>query len=145
MIAWYSLLVPLVKYLRQSFLTTTAGTTKNTIHNIYDERAVRYRTTAYDPPTELRLDLGKVLSMQGDFSFTTPLNPSDRYLNRTLGGGVTLDVGCYLVELALLAAYDHRKSYHSLEEESSEALREYLMPEDITATGHGCIMDFHFL
>ena len=53
-------------------------------------------------------NLGKVQAMHGDFGFKTPLDPHDRFLNRTLDGGVTLDVGCYLVELALLAAYDHQ-------------------------------------
>ncbi|KAL9185772.1 hypothetical protein ACHAXT_003549 [Thalassiosira profunda] len=118
---------PLVKYLRRIFLDSDDA-------NALDEE----ESATLDPAVEMRHDLGKALAMRGDFSFITPLNPSDRYLNRTLGGGVTLDVGCYLVELALLAAYDHRQSHQStMGEMSSEALKEYLMPDGVEATGHG--------
>ncbi len=82
--------------------------------------------------------------MHGDFSFITPVSPTDRFLNRTLGGGVTLDVGCYLVELALLAAYDHGQSQQSRNGvqmsssgDSKRRLMKYLRPEDVVATGHG--------
>ncbi|EED86911.1 oxidoreductase [Thalassiosira pseudonana CCMP1335] len=88
--------------------------------------------------------LGKVVAMHGDFGFPTPLSPSDRFLNRTLGGGVTLDVGCYLVELALLAAHDHRDSQFSTtralkksDMKSRGGLEMDLKPDGVIATGHG--------
>lgn len=106
---------PLIKYLRQTFLTPNddlAGTRRMKQSKHYD--------------------LGKVMSMHGDFSFATPLSPSDRFLNHTLGGGVTLDVGCYLIELALLAAYDHNKSVKSKANKAKP-----IHPDGIEATGHG--------
>jgi len=72
------------------------------------------------------------------------VNPSDRFLNRTLGGGVTLDVGCYLVELALLAACDHRQSHRSLIAPIKESKRNYLRPDGIVATGHGVYRGLSF-
>jgi hypothetical protein len=53
---------------------------------------------------------------------------------------VTLDVGCYLIELALLAAYDHRRSIVSTETgKGSETLATTLHPDGIDATGHGIV------
>ena len=107
---------PLIKYLRQTFLTPNdelEGTTRTL------KRPKHY-------------NLGKVMSMHGDFSFATPLSPSDRFLNHTLGGGVTLDVGCYLIELALLAAHDHNKSAKSKRSKDKS-----ILPDGIEATGHG--------
>ncbi|CAB9517627.1 Trans-1,2-dihydrobenzene-1,2-diol dehydrogenase [Seminavis robusta] len=46
--------------------------------------------------------LGDISAMRGDFGFPTPPIANDRYLNRDSGGGAMLDVGCYLVNLALL-------------------------------------------
>ena len=112
---------PLIKYLRQTFLTSSNG---NTAQNSTLKQTINH---------DFRL--GKVLAMHGDFSFPTPINPSDRYLNRTLGGGVTLDVGCYLIELALLAAYDHRQSASEKIKTSVEYAS--LHPNGIDATGHG--------
>ena len=126
---------PLVKYVRKAFLRSgtsdgrafeTTATTSNTNN---------HQTTTRQQKHEY--NLGRVLSMHGDFSFVTPVDPSDRYLNHTLGGGVTMDVGCYLVELALLAAYEHEQSHQPPLYESSTSLKQHLRPDDIVATGHG--------
>lgn len=112
---------PLIKYLRQTFLSHADGNGAN--------RNMLKQTNSHE------YRLGKVLAMHGDFSFPTPINPSDRYLNRTLGGGVTLDVGCYLIELALLAAYDHRQSVVKTSRTGDAPTS--LHPSGIDATGHG--------
>ena len=46
--------------------------------------------------------IGPIYAMRGDFGFPTPLNASDRFLNRLNGGGALLDLGCYLVNLAVM-------------------------------------------
>ena len=107
---------PLVQYLRRTFLVHDGNKSKQGRSNH-------------------EFHLGEVMAMHGDFSFPTPLSASDRFLNRTLGGGVTLDVGCYLIELALLAAYDHRRSM-TLHENIDKGLIN-LHPDGIDATGHG--------
>ncbi|KAL7500403.1 hypothetical protein ACHAWT_008157 [Skeletonema menzelii] len=95
-------------------------------------------------------NLGKVLAMHGDFGFPTPLDPKDRFLNRTLGGGVTLDVGCYLVELALLAAYDHHQSGNTDDTAATEDKKRRkltsneLQPDEVIATGHGMYNGLEF-
>lgn len=50
-----------------------------------------------------RRRLGRLVAMRGDFGLTAAQNPSDRYLNKTQGGGAMLDLGCYLVNLAVMA------------------------------------------
>jgi predicted dehydrogenase len=124
---------PLIKYLRRNFLTNNDDALdSNTNDN--DSNARRFKKQTIDH----KFHLGKVMAMHGDFSFPTPLSPSDRFLNHTLGGGVTLDVGCYLIELALLAVYDHRRSIVSTEtRKGSETLATTLHPDGIAATGHG--------
>ena len=42
-----------------------------------------------------------VTAMHGDFGFTAWPDASSRLLNKTLGGGVMLDLGCYLVSMAV--------------------------------------------
>jgi hypothetical protein len=145
---------PLVKYLRQAFLLASNHTNSNSsssvtegVGNISSNHTLpsTISTTKHDTQStqQVSFNLGKVLAMHGDFSFITPVNPIDRFLNRTLGGGVTLDVGCYLVELALLAACDHGQSQqlHGLQMSSSSdskrRLMKYLRPEAVVATGHG--------
>ncbi|KAL7544102.1 hypothetical protein ACHAXR_013580 [Thalassiosira sp. AJA248-18] len=137
---------PLIKHLRRTYLAPTRTNalvgplrsspfaSSKTKQKISD--STTSTTDARPEIIETHPDLGKVLAMEGDFSFPTPVNPSDRYLNRTLGGGVTLDVGCYLVELALLAAYDHRRSHQSLNGNHHPDLKN-LRPDGIAATGHG--------
>jgi predicted dehydrogenase len=51
--------------------------------------------------------LGPITSMRGDFGFPAPPNPQDRFLNRSSGGGAMLDVGCYLINLAVLLRGQH--------------------------------------
>lgn len=46
--------------------------------------------------------LGSIYAMRGDFGFPAPPNASDRFLNRLNGGGTLLDLGCYLVNLAVM-------------------------------------------
>lgn len=147
---------PLVKYLRQTFLLASTPSIPNSsivLEEIEGPSSNQTatstaRTTKHhaDGAQQQSFDLGKVLAMHGDFSFITPVNPIDRFLNRALGGGVTLDVGCYLVELALLAAYDHEQSHpqsvHRVQKSTSSGdskgfLMEYLRPEDVAATGNG--------
>jgi predicted dehydrogenase len=48
--------------------------------------------------------IGPVRLVQAEFSFRTAWNPDSRLLNRTLGGGGILDVGCYCVSMARLVA-----------------------------------------
>lgn len=131
---------PLVKYLRQAFLLSSGNFSSNqTVPSTAPTAKHHTQSTQ-----QIFFNLGKVLAMHGDFSFITPVSPTDRFLNRTLGGGVTLDVGCYLVELALLAAYDHGQSQQSRNGvqmsssgDSKRRLMKYLRPEDVVATGHG--------
>jgi predicted dehydrogenase len=106
---------PLIKYLRRAFLTSN----NDGNNDVSDGRLLKQQTT------NMHHNLGKVMAMKGDFSFATPLSPSDRFLNHSLGGGVTLDIGCYLIELALLAAYDHSN------------ITSNIHPDGIEATGHG--------
>ena len=145
---------PLVKYLRQTFLlaSSTAEISDSSIVSEEREgpssnRSMTLASRSTNPADNTKhhsYNLGKVLAMHGDFSFITPVNPTDRFLNRSLGGGVTLDVGCYLVELALLAAYDHEQSQQSIQRvqknsssDRTRFLMDYLRPEDIVATGNG--------
>jgi len=128
---------PLITYLRRTFLASAGK------HVLDESEEQIFESTTYtsniSPKIETKhiYNLGKTLAMRGDFSFPTPVNPSDRFLNRTLGGGVTLDVGCYLVELALLAAHGHHRSHKSLSKSKRKALKRYLIPDGIVATGHG--------
>jgi predicted dehydrogenase len=48
--------------------------------------------------------IGKVRSIDAHFSFDAGWNPEGRLLNRALGGGGILDVGCYPVSFARLIA-----------------------------------------
>jgi predicted dehydrogenase len=48
--------------------------------------------------------IGTVRLVQAEFSFRSPWNPEGRLLNRALGGGGILDVGCYCVSMARLLA-----------------------------------------
>ena len=130
---------PLIRYLRRMFLSNTFTTAD------YNKSHVLPISSAKDelnPQIEYKFNLGKVLAMHGDFSFVAPWNASDRFLNRTLGGGVTLDVGCYLIELALLAAYDHRQSHRHNDlvvgnEKVDLGPSMSLKPSGVVATGHG--------
>ena len=148
---------PLVKYLRQTFLLATTTAISNSSIALEElegpssnqtmTSAMRATKNHADNAKQHSYNLGKVLAMHGDFSFITPVNPTDRFLNRSLGGGVTLDVGCYLVELALLAAYDHERSHpqsvYRVQKSTTSSggskgfLMEYLRPENVVATGHG--------
>jgi hypothetical protein len=131
---------PLVKYLRQTFLLASSPTEISDSSIIVPEGRVGPSLASgssnhVDKTQPHSYNLGKVLAMQGDFSFITPVNPTDRFLNRSLGGGVTLDVGCYLVELALLAAYDHEHSQQSIQRvqknsssDRTRFLMDYLRP-----------------
>ena len=47
--------------------------------------------------------LGKAVAMRGDFGLVASRDPEDRFLNRTQGGGAVLDLGCYLINLAVMA------------------------------------------
>lgn len=49
-----------------------------------------------------QISLGSIVSMRGDFGFATPPDPLERKLNRKLGGGAILDIGCYLVDMAVM-------------------------------------------
>lgn len=139
---------PLIKYLRRNFLTTDGIDDLNHSLRSHLEPSMKQRVIhhSYDNSNKVprNYQLGKVVAMHGDFGFPTPLSPSDRFLNRTLGGGVTLDVGCYLVELALLAAHDHRNSQFSTtralkksDMKSRGGLEMDLKPDGVIATGHG--------
>ncbi len=145
---------PSVKYLRAKFLEmhsslldeVSAVTQSKT--NAQSSLSVRRRVT--HPSHHRQYNLGKPLAMHGDFGFPTPLDPSDRFLNRTLGGGVTLDVGCYLVELALLAAYDHHQAGNTDDAAIAEGkgrrklTSKELQPDEVIATGHGMYNGLEF-
>jgi predicted dehydrogenase len=49
-------------------------------------------------------EIGKVRLVQAEFSFRADWKPEGRLLNRTLGGGGILDVGCYCVSMSRLIA-----------------------------------------
>ena len=143
---------PLVKYLRTTFLELESPV-MDTVTESKPYTFVARRWKKPHPSSHPRqYNLGKVQAMHGDFGFVTPLNPSDRFLNRTLGGGVTLDIGCYLVELALLAAYDHQKSSRSgagtgagaAEGKRRKLTSNELQPDQVTATGHGMYNGLEF-
>ena len=48
--------------------------------------------------------IGKIRLIQATFSFNTEYNPQSRLINRELGGGGILDVGCYTMSMARLIA-----------------------------------------
>jgi len=48
--------------------------------------------------------IGQVRVIQATFSFQVPFNPESRLLNKALGGGSILDVGCYAASMARLIA-----------------------------------------
>jgi len=48
--------------------------------------------------------IGQVRVIQATFSFQVPFNPESRLLNKALGGGSILDVGCYTASMARLIA-----------------------------------------
>ena len=123
---------PLVKHIRRAFLRSKD---KSTLYESDGKLVIESSQpeTTQQQQQNHEYSLGKVLAMKGDFSFPTPIDPSDRFLNRTLGGGSILDVGCYLVELALLAAYEHEQSHHLPMHERKRRLK----PDGIVATGHG--------
>jgi predicted dehydrogenase len=142
---------PMVKYLRAAFLELQSPTDEVSVVSKRPSFWAGRRWKPPHPSHPRQYNLGKVLAMHGDFGFETPLNPSDRFLNRTLGGGVTLDVGCYLVELALLAAYDH----HQLSRSGTDAhvddgkrrrklISDELQPDQVIATGHGMYNGLEF-
>jgi hypothetical protein len=103
---------PLVKYLRTTFLeqsqsSSSSATTMDMMGSSGPKKdqsstsSLRWQSHSSQQhhlhQHDRQYNLGKVQAMHGDFGFKTPLDPHDRFLNRTLGGGVTLDVGCYLV------------------------------------------------
>jgi predicted dehydrogenase len=139
---------PLVKYLRTTFLELQSPMDEASEVSTKPSSTAGRQWKPPHPSHSKQYNLGKVLAMHGDFGFTTPLNPSDRFLNRTLGGGVTLDVGCYLVELALLAAYDHHQSSRSADATEGKMRRKLtsdeLQPDQVTATGHGMYSGLEF-
>ncbi|EFC83926.1 Gfo/Idh/MocA family protein [Parafrankia sp. EUN1f] len=45
-------------------------------------------------------EIGTVLSVEGDFGFRLPMDPTHRLFDPTLGGGALLDLGVYPVSLA---------------------------------------------
>jgi len=142
---------PLVKYLRTTFLELQSSpmdavsAASETTPSFLSVR--RWKS---HPSHPRHYNLGKVLAMHGDFGFPAALDPSDRFLNRTLGGGVTLDVGCYLVELALLAAYDHHQSGNTDDaaivggKRRRKLSSNELQPDQVTATGHGMYNGLEF-
>jgi len=142
---------PLVKYLRTTFLELQSSpmdavsAASETTPSFLSVR--RWKS---HPSHPRHYNLGKVLAMHGDFGFPAALDPSDRFLNRTLGGGVTLDVGCYLVELALLAAYDHHQSGNTDDaaivggKRRRKLSSNELQPDQVTATGHGMYSGLEF-
>jgi len=101
---------PLVKYLRQTFLLATTTAISNSSIALEESEgpssnqtmtsAMRATKNHADNAKQHSYNLGKVLAMHGDFSFITPVNPTDRFLNRSLGGGVTLDL-VHEIDLAL--------------------------------------------
>ncbi|KAL7459731.1 hypothetical protein ACHAWC_011939 [Mediolabrus comicus] len=162
---------PLVKYLRTTFLeqSKSSSSSATTIDMMGSSGPKKDKSSTsslrWQPHSSQhhhlhqqhrQYNLGKVQAMHGDFGFKTPLDPHDRFLNRTLGGGVTLDVGCYLVELALLAAYDHHQSRTTtvgadvgVNDEGAKRKRRKLtsnelQPNGVTATGHGMYNGFEF-
>lgn len=161
---------PLVKYLRTTFLeqsrpSSSSATTIDMMGSSGPKKdqsstsSLRWQSHSSQHhlhQQQRQYNLGKVEAMHGDFGFKTPLDPHDRFLNRTLGGGVTLDVGCYLVELALLAAYDHHQSRTTtvgtnvgIDDEGAKRKRRKLtsnelQPDGVTATGHGMYNGFEF-
>jgi predicted dehydrogenase len=46
--------------------------------------------------------LGPISAMRGDIGFQTYPDAQDRFLGRSSGGGAMLDVGCYIVNLAIM-------------------------------------------
>ena len=67
--------------------------------------------------------LGDIVAMRGDFGFPAPLAPNGRLLNRTQGGGAMLDLGCYLVNLAVM-----------VNSASSSSFTKVSLPEDVQAS-----------
>lgn len=45
--------------------------------------------------------IGPIFAVRGDFAFQAIDDPNDRFLNKKLGGGATMDMGCYLIQSQL--------------------------------------------
>lgn len=58
----------------------------------------------YTRTTVRNQSIGTIMAMRGDFGFEAWPDSNDRFLNRTLGGGAMLDLGCYLVNIAVMVA-----------------------------------------
>ena len=47
-------------------------------------------------------EIGEIININADIGFIAPQNLQDRFLNRTLGGGSTLDIGIYIIQMATM-------------------------------------------
>jgi predicted dehydrogenase len=67
-------------------------------------------------------ELGKIIHLNGRFSFIAPYDPSDRKFNLALGGGSLLDIGIYPVidALTFLGIPDEIKAIAAFAETGSE-------------------------
>lgn len=95
-------------------------------HNVFLMEAFMYRC---HPQTARLVELirqkaiGEIKLIRATFSFNAPYDPQSRLLNAELGGGGILDVGCYCVSLARLAA-------------GAAADEPFLDPVEVKGSGH---------
>ncbi len=91
-----------VTYQQAQIMAATAAQHKRLLLTNYWTRFFPVYQNYY---TRSRLESSIIRStamMHGDFGFQAHPDAADRFLNRTLGGGVMLDLGCYLVNLAVM-------------------------------------------
>jgi len=67
--------------------------------------------------------IGPVRLIHANFSYRTAWNPASRLLDRALGGGGILDVGCYCVSMARLVA-------------GADEGKPFAEPDEVKALGH---------
>lgn len=54
-------------------------------------------------------ELGEIKSIESEFGFKTNFKPDSRLFNKSLGGGVIFDLGCYPISFFMLFAQDYNK------------------------------------
>ena len=80
-------------------------------------------------------DIGDIHAFRGDMGFQAVSDPFDRFLNKKLGGGATLDMGCYLVQsmLMFMGEDEYLKQAYQSQLDSNMLLPR--MPQRVTAFG----------
>jgi len=86
--------------------------------------------------------LGPLMAMHGDFGFPAVPASSSRLLNRTLGGGSMLDLGCYLVNMAVMVVVSSANM--AAHDKNAANMSRRLFPVDITGTAQTRYLEEHY-